>query len=198
MAYEKNNKEARLIIKSWVEEYSNSLYSRAFYKTNHKETAEDLVQDTFLAAVQSLPNFKGESNPQTWLMAILNNKINDFYRKRFKQDTTEKEGIFANDIIGVFFNEDETWLPTQKPNNWYEDDDKHILDNLDFVSVLQNCLGSLPELWFSAIRLKYLEQENGSSICQELDISATNFWQILHRAKLQLRKCLEVKWFKQQ
>lgn len=197
MAYEKNNKEAALIIKSWVEEYTTKLYSRAFYKTNNKETAEDLVQDTFLAALQSLSNFKGDSSPQTWLLAILNNKINDFYRKQFKWNTIEKDGLIPNDIIGVFFNEDDGWRPTQKPNNWYEDDDKHILDNADFVAALQNCLGGLPELWFSAIRLKYLELENGTSICQELDISATNFWQILHRAKLQLRKCLEVKWFKQ-
>ena len=57
-------------------------------------------------------------------------------------------------------------------------------------------MGELPTSWFAAINLKYLEEKKGEIICQELQITPTNFWQILHRAKLQLRKCLEVHWFK--
>jgi DNA-directed RNA polymerase specialized sigma24 family protein len=61
---------------------------------------------------------------------------------------------------------------------------------------LQLCMENLPALWFSAVQLKYLEGKKGELICQELQIAPTNFWQILHRAKLQLRKCLENNWFK--
>ncbi|MET3114193.1 RNA polymerase sigma factor (sigma-70 family) [Pedobacter sp. CG_S7] len=63
------------IIETWVKLYINSLYRWALIKTSEKEKAEDLVQDTFLAAYQQLENFNGKSSPKTWLLAILNNKI---------------------------------------------------------------------------------------------------------------------------
>lgn len=57
------------------------------------------------------------------------------------------------------------------------------------------CLKELPDAWYSAIQLKFIEQKKEEIICQELQIPTTNFWHILHRAKLQLRKCLQLKWF---
>lgn len=71
-------------ISSWVHRFSDDLYAWALHKTNHKEIAEDLVQDTFLAAFHHLDSFKAESSPKTWLFRILNNKIIDFYRKKPK------------------------------------------------------------------------------------------------------------------
>lgn len=56
-------------IKCLVEMYSDNMYSWALHKTSSKETAEDLVQETFLAAVQSFDKFKGDSNPKTWLFS---------------------------------------------------------------------------------------------------------------------------------
>ncbi len=93
------------------------------------------------------------------------------------------------------FDENERWKEKERPSAWI-DDEIQLLDNTQFNAVLNNCLGKLPEHWQSAISLKYMEQKKGELICQELDIAPTNFWQILHRAKLQLRKCLEINWFK--
>jgi len=70
------------------------------------------------------------------------------------------------------------------------------LDNVEFKSVMENCMKKLPDTWFSAIHLKYLEEKDGKVICQELGITPSNFWQILHRAKVQLRACIEKNWFK--
>lgn len=177
-------------IKSWVELYSDNLYSWALHKTSSKETAEDLVQDTFLAAVQSFNRFKGESSPKTWLFSILNNKINDHYRNRYR-----KPMVDGNEFIETLFDNDEEWKVDQRPQQWAENTE-HLLDNSDFQKTLQNCLENLPDNWYSAIQLKFIEEKNGEHICQELGITNTNFWQILHRAKLQLRKCLEINWFK--
>lgn len=177
-------------IKCWVELYSDSMYSWAYHKTSNKETAEDLVQETFLAAVQSFTKFKGDSNPKTWLFAILNNKINDHYRSSFRKPTISDTTIFE-----TLFDSNDQWKPEQRPQQW-ADDTGHLLDNDEFQQTLQNCMKKLPENWFSAIQLKFMEEKNGETICQELGITPTNFWQILHRAKLQLRKCLELNWFK--
>lgn len=181
----------------WVESYSDSLYSWALYKTSGKETAEDLVQETFIAAFQSIERFKGESNPKTWLFAILNNKIKDYHRKRFQSPIVNEEvqsERAENILFDTLFDSNDQWRKEQRPHEWTLREE-NILDNIEFNKVLQDCMEKLPMHWFSAVHLKYLEERKGELICQELNISPTNFWQILHRAKLQLRKCIELNWF---
>ena len=80
--------DSKITIENWVNQYSDALFSWAYYKTSSKETAEDLVQDTFLAAYHKIDSFKGNSQPKTWLFSILNNKIIDYYRLSAK--TTKK------------------------------------------------------------------------------------------------------------
>jgi RNA polymerase sigma-70 factor (ECF subfamily) len=167
------------------------MYSWALHKTSSKETAEDLVQETFLAAVQSFDRFIGDSNPKTWLFSILNNKINDHYRNNYRKPTVDGNAIFE-----MPFDSDDKWKSDQRPQQWAEDTE-HILDNVEFQKTLQNCMEKLPGNWYSAIQLKFMEEKNGEQICQELGITNTNFWQILHRAKLHLRKCIELNWFKE-
>lgn len=185
-------------IKKWVELYSDKLYSWALYKTSNKETAEDLVQDTFIVAFQSFNKFEGKSEPQTWLFAILNNKIADYFRKVYKQTTVTESQINKDEsksFFDNFFDSFGKWKKEHQPTEW-NNEQINLMDDSDFTNVLQSCLEKLPGNWKAAIQLKYLEEKKGELICQELDISATNFWQIVHRAKLQLRNCLEINWFK--
>lgn len=177
-------------MKSWVDEYSDNLFSWAFYKTSSKETAEDIVQDTFIAAFKSIDKFEGRSNPKTWLFSILNNKITDYHRNNFR-----KGALASPDTLDNRFDSDGVWKSDEAPLLW-STDEEHLLDNPEFKLVLDKCLQKLPSTWYSAIQYKYLEEKESSSICQELDITPTNFWQILHRAKLQLRKCIESGWIK--
>ncbi len=151
--------------------------------------SEDLVQETFLAALQSYHRFEGKSQPKTWLMAILKNKILDHYRSNFK-----KPAPLENSFLDGIFTEDENWNPKETPQPW-TDDAHEIMDQDEFKLILSNCLKKLPLQWKTAIQLKYFEEKSGDEICQELEVTPTNFWQVIHRSKLQLRKCLEVNWF---
>ncbi|MEP7278427.1 MAG: sigma-70 family RNA polymerase sigma factor [Bacteroidota bacterium] len=185
-------------LKCWVELYSDKLYTWAYYKTSNRETAEDLVQDTFLAAVTSFSKFEGKSNPQTWLTAILNNKIIDYHRKRIKDPTINEASQNLPEGAAFFdnwFDKNGSWLKDQQPGSW-PNTAEHLLDDNNFSNILQLCMRKLPGNWLSALQLKYLEGKKAELICQELGIATTNYWQILHRAKLQLRKCLEMNWFK--
>lgn len=185
-------------IKCWVDLYSDKLYSWALHKTGNKETSEDLVQDTFLAAVKGFSSFEGKSNPKTWLFSILNNKIVDFYRKEIKNPVINEASQSIKDGASLFdtmFDANGGWQNNQAPVSW-EGSTENLLDDKEFVAVLQLCLGKLPANWNVAVRLKFLEEKKAEHICQELGIAQTNYWQILHRAKLQLRKCLETGWFK--
>lgn len=178
-------------ISDWVDEYTSDLYSWAFHKVSDPELAKDLVQDTFLAAVEKIDSFKGKSSPKTWLFSILNFKIIDHYRAKVKQPTR-----FDNQSFSEFFTEEGEWLPDKRPGVW-NDEDGHLLDNVDFNDVLQKCIDALPEQWSLTVKLKYLMSKKGEKICQELGITTTNYWQIIHRAKLQLRDCIENKWSKE-
>lgn len=173
--------------KCWVELYTDELYTWAMHKTGTKETAEDLVQETFLAACQSFSRFEGRSEVKTWLFSILNNKIAGYFRKKMN------EPVADNADLNTYFTPDGEWKTGERPLPW---PDGELLDDAQFRKVLDRCLENLPATWHSALRLKYLETKKGDVICQELGISPTNFWQVLHRAKLQMRKCLELHWFK--
>ncbi|NOQ23821.1 MAG: sigma-70 family RNA polymerase sigma factor [Bacteroidales bacterium] len=172
----------------WVDLYTNELYTWALHKVSDSELAKDLVQDTFLAASEKLSSFKGNSSPKTWLFSILNHKIIDYYRKKVKQATS------LDHSDSMFFDKNQGWLPEKQPKNWHEDD-SNLLDDNEFQTVLKKCLEALPEKWNSCVKLKYLMNKNGDEICQELNITPSNFWQIVHRAKLQLRDCVETNWF---
>ncbi|MGI8950505.1 MAG: sigma-70 family RNA polymerase sigma factor [Chitinophagaceae bacterium] len=169
--------------------YAKDLFSYTIAKVQQKETAEDLVQETFLSAYHSYENYKEKSNVKTWLFSILKHKIADYFRLKYKNSFE-----ISSNIINEFFDEDDRWKPEYRPQTW--NNEKELLDNPEFAKALKNCFDKLPEKWLSAIHLKYLEEENSKTICSKLEITTSNFWQIIHRAKLQLRNCLELGWFK--
>lgn len=173
-----------------VEKHTNELYTWALHKVSDSELAKDLVQDTFLAAAEKIDGFKGESTLKTWLFSILNHKIVDVYRKKVKQPVNMDSQVFSN-----FFDTDGGWQEAKQPKVWQEEE-QHLLDDSEFQRVLKKCLDALPEKWNLCVKLKYLSGKKGEEICQELEIAPTNFWQIVHRAKLQLRDCVENNWFK--
>jgi RNA polymerase sigma-70 factor (TIGR02943 family) len=173
----------------WVSEHTEEMYKWALYKTSSRELAEDLVQDTFLAAAEKISGFKNQSTPKTWLFSILNNKIVDFYRQKVKMPVATDNQLFS-----TLFDEGGDWKVIKRPRSW--DYEEHILDNDDFRQILKKCMDALPDKWSISVKLKYLTGKNGEEICQELDITPTNFWQIVHRAKVQLRDCIENGWFK--
>lgn len=189
---------AQSIIQEWVSVYSDELYRWALNKTSEKESAEDLVQETFIAAFKSIDKFQGKSQAKTWLFSILNNKIMDYHRKKFRSSTVNEASLNSKtdgDVLNSIFDGNGTWQEESKPTHW-QDIDGHLLDNPEFNETLGSCMKELPENYFSAIQFKYIENKDSKEICQELDISPSNYWQILHRAKLQLRMCIEKNWFK--
>ena len=88
----------------------------------------------------------------------------------------------------------ERWKSESRPQYWR--DEGELLEDEEFKKVFNDCLDNLPEKWSSVVHLKFLGEYNSKEVCSKLDISKSNFWQIMHRAKLQLRYCIEMNWFK--
>jgi RNA polymerase sigma factor (sigma-70 family) len=177
------------IVENWVHLYGDMLYNWAYNKTNSKEIAKDLVQETFIAAFRKYYQFENKSAPKTWLIAILNNKIIDYHRatKNTKYISIENNGIVLTDTM---FDNDNFWLNELDQKIWRKENDKTSAELIE--EKLKKCISNLPEKWSLAISYKYFSDEKTDAICQELNISTSNYWQIIHRAKLLLKKCVEL------
>ncbi len=174
------------IISKWVEAYTDDLYARAKYKISDSEIVADLVQDTFLAAFNSFESFKKESSPRTWLLSILNNKIIDYYRKKYQR----AENRIAESLNQ--FNVNNNWVEEKAPREYLLTSE--FEHSREFDEILKLCLTKLSEMQVAAVQLKFLKSFKGEEICQDLGISPSNYWQVLHRAKLKLRECFEKYW----
>ncbi len=176
-------------ITQWVKQHGDALYSWALYKTSSKETAEDLVQDTFIVAFDKFDSFENRSQSKTWLFSILNNKIIDHYRKNSKTFIqSEKQEQNATVAADNQFDDEEHWKETS------DFTDQNWLDNPDFNLILANCIKKLPDNWQFVIQSKYILDKESSTICQELKVTPSNYWQMIHRSKLLLKKCIETNW----
>ena len=151
------------------------------------------MQETFLSAFNKIESFLGKSQPKTWLFSILNNKVVDYYRANAKSKQnfrlSEESGFELSDGL---FNTTENWVNKEINSIWNQDEE--LLDNLEFNLVMQNCMDDLPQKWKTAVVSKYLSTKKTEEICQELEVKVSNYWQIVHRSKLLLKKCIETKW----
>jgi RNA polymerase sigma-70 factor (ECF subfamily) len=181
--------------KEWVSVYADELFNYAIYKTSDQELAEDLVQETFLAGLKARHNFKNHSSERTWLYAILKNKIADHYKKAYtKYETNGSAFTTENDpFLDNYFDEEGEWHKKAAPQNWGIDYNDSI-ENRELAVVLNNCMDKLPPNQKQLIFLKIVEEEKTEKVCKELNITATNYWVMIHRAKLQLRACIEKNW----
>ncbi len=176
---------------AWVHAYTSDLLSWAIHRVSDRSTAEDLVQETFLIATERYATFRRESQPRTWLFGILNNKIADHFRTRSR---TIPMDLSDDGTLDELFDARGRWKAGAIGQAW-TDAEPALFDDASFVQVFHHCIDALPEVCRHAIAKKFLEEKGTAEVCQELGLSTTNYWQILHRSKLRLRACLERGWF---
>ncbi|WP_183562278.1 sigma-70 family RNA polymerase sigma factor [Mucilaginibacter sp. SP1R1] len=177
----------------WVKAHADYLYAYTLSRLNDDELAKDLVQETFLAALEKVDRFEGKSTERTWLTAILKNKIIDVYRKKSSglANAGEKK---AEEKQQDFFEEDNGhWTSAHAPQP-FGIDNHDPLRGKEFNQILQRCMQKLPVLWMSVFTMKHIDDEATEFICSELKVTQANFWVIIHRAKLNLRACLQKNW----
>jgi RNA polymerase sigma-70 factor (ECF subfamily) len=176
-------------VHNWLNEHGDYLYRFALARLRDPHLAEDVVQETFLAAIKS-PSFAEQSAPRTWLTGILKHKIIDVMRKNVREiaasDLIDDEDANVDD----FFDDAGKW--TDKPLKW--DIPENALEQKQFLGILQTCMEKLPAKSAQIFMLRDVQETDNEEICKELNISPTNAWVMLYRARLGLRKCLEINW----
>lgn len=167
---------------AWVELYGDYLFNFAVGQIRNTTEAEDLVQETFLAALKAQNRFIGQSSVRTWLIGILRHKICDFLRAKCRSP-----------IEPVIDDENETfaWLHEAAAECLGPD---RRLELQEFRAALQEALGTLPPRVAQVFEMYEINECSGREVCEALHISESNLWVMLHRARKQLQDKLAPAW----
>jgi RNA polymerase sigma-70 factor (ECF subfamily) len=157
------------------------------------DLAEDVVQETLLAALKARDGFNGTSTVKTWLTGILKHKIVDAIRHRQREPRALpaiEEEIDLDDFDPLF-KDNGGWAAA--PSDW--GDPENALNRREFFDVMEICLDKLPANTARVFIMREVMDLGTDEICKELTITANNLWVILYRARMALRLCLEQNWF---
>jgi RNA polymerase sigma-70 factor (ECF subfamily) len=174
----------------WVEAHGDYLVNFAIGQVRDADVAEDLVQETFLAALKSLDRFSGGSTERTWLVGILRHKICDHLRRVCRerahraQPPAERHGRETCDEAFLWLHD--VAAECKSPG--------HRLELEEFRANLQMALGKLPPRIAQVFQLYEVEERPNEEVCRRLNISESNLWVMLHRARQQLREHLGEWW----
>lgn len=189
-ASQEDREKPQIDPEGWVDRYGDYLYRYALVRIGDATAAEDVVQETLMAALKAVHGFQHRSDLRTWLTGILKHKIVDHFRRRRPDrdgsgdDPADLPSDSSFDTHGKWKNHPKAW--GSDPASSYE--------RKEFLAWLFRCLGELPERMARVFVLREFDGYDTPEICQEMDISATNCWTMLHRARMGLRRCLEKYW----
>ncbi len=175
---------------NWIKLYSDYLFNYTITRVSDREITQDLVSETFLAGLKSKANFKGEASERTWLISILKRKIIDHYRK-INSNKGKAE-------IRMSYNSDNDsegdWLE-ERVADPFDKTAEDTLVNSELGDAIYDCLSKLPEKQAEVFKMKTILGYDTETICNELNITASNLWVIIHRARTALADCMEKNWF---
>jgi RNA polymerase sigma-70 factor (ECF subfamily) len=176
----------------WVDHHGDALYGYAMLRLRDADSASEVVQETFLEALKGRSKFLGRSSERTWLVGILKHKIIDHFRRQARRERGVGGEEPSGPEIGEFFDERGAWKVAV--DRWAELPGRAV-ERAEFWDVFRACLAELPPSYAEAFTLSELEGLPGPEVCKILEITPTNLWARLHRARLLLRRSLEAKWF---
>jgi len=173
----------------WVDNYADYLYNYTIVRVNDAVIAQDLISETFLAGLRSKHNFKGEASERTWLISILKRKIIDYYRKKnSNKGKAEVLVLYKNDDI------EGNWLE-ENAADLFDRTAEDRMENSELGLAIIKCLNKLPAKQGEIFKKKTIENQDTDVLCKEYNITPSNLWVIIHRARKNLMECLEKNWY---
>lgn len=167
----------------WLARHGDCLFAYALSRTRSADVAEDLVQETFLAAIGCVDRFANRSTPETWLIGILRHKLADHYRHLARRASA----ISSIDHIGL----DELTTAGRKIAL---DSPCQTMEESELRAIVDGCIDELPDLMRQAIEFRVVDQMESAEVCKVLGISPNNLAARLYRARNYVRTCLDDRW----
>jgi RNA polymerase sigma-70 factor (ECF subfamily) len=193
----KDNDHAPLSDADSLAQIRKDLIRFAMLHLRNAELAEDIVQDTLMAAFMGKEQFEQRSSMKTWVFSILKNKIINSHRDLWNKRRIELSGSADDDNeFDFLYKANAHWNPSERPASW--GNPEISLDNEQFWQVFHICMTDLSESSARVFSMREFLELEVEEICQELQITTSNCYQLLHRARMKLRFCLQKRWFEQE
>ena len=174
----------------WVERHGDYLFRYAMSRLRNRDVAEDLVQETFLAALHGGEAFAGRSTERTWFIGILRHKVMDHLQRTCRQRPASE--LSPPDDDGEIFDQRGRWR--ERLTEWSENPGASM-ERSEFWETFQGCLSQLPHGMAVAFSFREMDRMGSDQICELLGITSGNLRVLLYRARMHLRRCLETHWF---
>jgi RNA polymerase sigma-70 factor (ECF subfamily) len=182
----------------WLDRHGDYLYRYALMRVRDTAAAEDLLQETLLAAMGSYEAHEGRSSERTWLVGIMNHKVVDYFRRLARTSEFQISNEEGRDDLGWFESEGTWrghWREDQAPISWPVETVR-LLGSREFWEILDRGLAQLSPQMAIAFTLREIDGLSSEEICEILDVTPNNLWVILHRGRAKLRHFLEAEWFR--
>jgi RNA polymerase sigma-70 factor (ECF subfamily) len=177
----------------WVDDHSDCLFRYALTRVRNQEVAEDLVQESLLAAMRQIDKFRGRSSERSWLCGILKNKVCDYFRKLGRETNFTDLEFFSDEHLDRFDSENH-WIHERGPEDW-KPEGEQAMKCAEFWQAMQAALNRLPPRMAQVFIIREMDGVPSKEVCQMLNISEANLWVVLHRARMALREDLEMNFF---
>lgn len=173
----------------WVDNYADYLYNYTIVRVNDHIVAQEIISETFLAALRAKKNFKGLASERTWLVSILKRKIIDHYRHINSTKGKAEVSFSYRDP-----DSEGNWLEENAADP-YDRSAEDTMQNEELRLAILECMGQLTEKQAEIFKLKTIDGYDTETICKEHNITPSNLWVIIHRARKVMMECLEKNWF---
>ena len=174
----------------WVARHGDFLYRYALSRLRDVESAEEVVQETFLAGLRSVDQYAAKGAERAWLLGILKRKIVDHVRRRNRTGSMLRADG-ADDLSETLFDHKGHWRTDPRV---FGPEPSTSLQRQEFWHTVHACLEALPQRQADVFMLREMEGLGSKDICKELDISPSNLWVLLYRARLRLSQCMKSRW----
>lgn len=166
----------------------------AVLQLDNEAQAEDAVQEALVGALKNVASFERKAALKTWVFAILKHKITDLlrYRKRWV-DVDKHQDALDDESMPSVFDTRGFWHQDDRPNRWAQP--VEAIDDAHFWRVFEACLDNLPPVQARVFMMREFIELDAGEICQAVELTTSNLHVLLHRARLRLRRCLEMNWF---
>lgn len=158
-----------------------------------RATAEEVVQDTWLALLDGLDAFEERASLRTWLFAILVNKARTrAVRERRSlpfSALSDGDGVDGQEPASAAFDQAGGWR--SPPETWSEENPERLAMGAQTRAVIEAEISRLPDAQRTVLTLRDVEGLEAEEVCELLGISASNQRVLLHRARCKVRQALE-------
>ncbi len=162
-----------------------------------RETAEEVVQDTWMTVIQSLDRFEGRSSLRTWIFGILIHKAKDRGVREKRHSTFSSfeshDGGDEEAVDPSRFHTSGEWAGhwAFPPQPWDEQTPEKLLASRQAVTAMQQAIDALPPMLKEVLILRDVEGVESKEVCALLKITETNLYVRLHRARERVRQAVE-------